>query len=410
MLTRIVNKLSKLYSTEVTREAETPIDMEIMQKAVDSTKINTTFALANKLFSLHQYFAIEPFFHKGMIKTRALDPSQFLVYSDDKVSNEMTVFLKYMGDISNTSQLWFAYSDEEFIAFDTDMNIHNEWMGESQGVNPLGQIPFIYVNQYSTKLMPQLDSDILEMTLRIPQLLSDLNYAHKFQAHSMVYGIDLDPETKIDGNPDSFTLFNSREGEGKSGKVDFLKPQVEIESSLKLVTSELGLWLESKNIKAGTVGEATSNASGVAKILDEMDTTQARQEQVDVFAYMEDDFWKLYSKLHNLYINEIKDESRGMTEDPLKSIKFTEQKPMEDEKAKIEKIKMKLEAGLTSKERAVAEANPDLDEEQVEELLREIEEEKVPSIPQEPLSSDVSSMEDEDEEDMEDTEDKTMME
>lgn len=381
VLTRIVNKLSKLYSTPVFREATTPVDQDIMDKSVNENNLNTVFGLANKLYSLHQYFAIEPYFHNGIIKVRVLDPSQFLVYSDDNVSREMTVFLKYMGPIDQTKDLWFGYSDQEFIAFDTQGEIRMEWMYENQGINPLGVIPFIYINQYSTKLMPQTDSDIYEMTIRIPQLLSDLAYCHKFQAHSMIYAIDLDPATTIDGSPDGFTLFNSRDGEGKTGSVDFLKPQIEIEASLKLVVSNLSLWLESKGIKSGTVGDIDSSLSGVAKILDEMDTTQARKEQVDIFAGMEDKYWILYSKLHNYYLNELNDNRKGMTEIPLESISFTEQKPIEDEKSKIEKIAIKLREGLTSKRRAVKEANPDLDDKQLDELLIEIENEKISRLP-----------------------------
>lgn len=382
VLTRIINKLSTLYSYPVKRVSDTPIDQEIMDQTIIDAKLNTTFGLANKLYSLHQYLAIEPFFHNGQIKTRILEPSQFLIFSDDIISKEMTVFLKFMGNLSKNKQLWFAYSDEEFLAFDTDGAIHSEFLFDNEGVNPLGQIPFIYINQYSTKLMPQRDTDVLEMTLRIPQLLSDLNYAHKYQAHSMIYGIDIQPDSDIDGSPDGFTMFSSTDKEGTTGRIDFLKPQIEIEASIKLVISELGLWLETKGIKAGTIGQADSSMSGIAKILDEMDTTQARQEQVDIFKYMEDAYWKLYSKLHNFYLSDL-EEKRGMTDDPLSLIKFTEQKPLEDGKTVIEKAALKLTNGLTSKKRAIAEANPELDPEQVEELIKEIDEEKtvIPTIP-----------------------------
>lgn len=374
VLTKIVNKLSKLYATPVKRVFKTTIDEKIADKSIDVSKLNTVFGLANKLYNLHQYFALEPFFHNSILKTRVLDASQFLVWTDDDTSKEMNVFLKYMGGTGD-KQLWFAYSELEFWAFDTSGKSHPEYLADNQGRNPLGVIPFVYVNQYQTKLMPQPDSDVYEMVLRIPQLLSDLNYAHKFQAHSMVYGIDLDPTTEIDGNPDGFSLFSSREGEGKSGKIDFLKPQVEIEPSLKLIMSELGLWLETKGIKAGAIGTADVSLSGIAKILDEMDTTQTRQEQVEVFSGMESEFWKLYSTLHNYYLPLIDGKSVGMTEDPLISISFGEQKPLEDEKAKIERIKLKLEAGLTSKRRAVSEANPDLSSGDLDKLILEIEEE-----------------------------------
>lgn len=377
ILTKIINKLSALYAMPVIRRSETEGDSDIMESAIKENKLNSQFALANKIYSLHQYFAVEPYFHKDKVKTRILDPSKFLVYSDDVVSGEMTVFLKYMGELDDMGkQLWFAYSDEEFIAFDTNNVVHTQYLQGNDGVNPYGEIPFTYVNQVSTKLMPTVDTDIFELTMRIPQLLSDLNYCHKFQAHSMIYGIDLDPESQIDGNPDGFTLFSTREGENVTGKIDFLKPQVEIEASISLIRAELSIWLESKGIKSGNSGNADSNTSGIAKILDEMDTTQARAEQVDQFSYMEDNYWKLYSKLHNYHVKDIRDFRIGMTSEPLASIKYTEQKPLEDEKIKLEKIALKLDKGLTSKRRALEEANPELNEEQIEELMLEIEKER----------------------------------
>lgn len=384
ILTRIVNKLSKLYSSgEVAREGTTPIDQEIMDLAVKDQKLNTVFGHGNKMYSLHQYNAVEPYFHDNKMKTRVLDPSQFLIYSDDFVSKEMSVFLKYMGEDEDGAQLWFAYSDDEFLAFDSKGNIRGEYMVDANGIpiteNPYGVIPFILVNQYSTKLMAQIDTSVLEMTLRIPQILSDINYGHKFTAFSHLVGMDVDPDTTLDGSPDSFTIVHSREGEGVKGSIEVIKPSIDIPASLQLVTSQLGLWLESKGIKSGSIGQADASLSGISKILDEMDTFQARQEQVDVFRYMEDAYWQLYAVMHNLHLPDL-EESRAMSKDPLNSIKFPEQKPLEDETTKLNRVVIKRNNKLISQRLALKEANPHMDVDQIDALIIEIDEESVVSV------------------------------
>ena len=86
ILTRIVNKLSKLYTMPVAREATSDSDQEIIDYAVQDNKLNTVFGMANKIYSMLKYFAVEPYFYEGEIKVRVLNPSQFLVYSDDDIT------------------------------------------------------------------------------------------------------------------------------------------------------------------------------------------------------------------------------------------------------------------------------------------------------------------------------------
>jgi len=140
--------------------------------------------------------------------------------------------------------------------------------------------------------------------------------------------------------------------------------------------TEIMIWLDTKGIRATSVGELQIDnvASGISKMIDEGDTTIARREQETLFKMVERDFWKLVGIMHNTWLDSgvrLK-ETRKTSGDLLVNVVFPEQKPLVNEEELIRTEVMKLEAGLTSRSRAVAKANPDLDITEISKLIQEI--------------------------------------
>lgn len=406
ILPKIIDKLSTLYAKEVTREEETESEsnQDIVDWYVKTLGMDPKMICSQKQFNVSKYTALEPYIDRDsetdfdVPKLRVLPAHQFLVYSDDKVDpTRTTVFIKILGQfiketgvedskgirIQKTVTVYMLYDKDNVVAIDSDREVRTDFMvGNEEGENPFGVIPFIYINASEFSLIPNPDTDTLPMSVLIPLLLTDLNYATQFMSHSIVYAIDADIND-LSGNPDAVWHIKSElreDGSEAKATIGTIKPEVDIDKVLKLVETELRMWLDTKSIKAASIGnlEIENAASGIAKMIDESDTTEARQEQETLYQDVEKRLWKLIGIMHDVWLeNGDNLEEKRRVIDALKvNTTFEDQEVVVDTEKKIREVKMKLDTGLTSKRRAVREANPELDETELDELMAEIEEDE----------------------------------
>lgn len=411
LLTKLVNKTSKVYTNGATRMAVGPEseallarDQELLDSIDDSMCTNMQGMMSNKLLNLHKYVGLEPFVKEGEIKLRALPASQFVVWSNDPIDPmNPTHVIKFMGnsdpplqrvddegtkeedadDIVRDSQVFFIYTKDEFAIVDEKMNIRFDLMekrGLGDGRNPLGVLPIAYVKLSDTQLTPFPDTDLKQMVVLIPKLLTDLNYATMFQSHSIMYAIDLDLSS-IDGNPDAFWDLKTTSGEGKSPQIGTIKPTVDVDKVLTLASTELSLWLDSRSVRPGAIGstDVENASSAIAKIVDESDTTDLRKEQAKIYEKAEAELWQIIKAIQN-NVGGLKD-SRKFSDNFAVVTTFADQKPILSTKEIVEEQRMKLDAGLTSRRRALRAVHPELDDGEIDDLIEEIEEEKMRRTP-----------------------------
>jgi hypothetical protein len=144
------------------------------------------------------------------------------------------------------------------------------------------------------------------------------------------------------------------------------------------------MWLNTKGIRAGSIGKLSQEnlMSGISKIIDEMDTFEARQKQVTIFQVVEKELWNLIlNHLHPYWM------SKGtapvnLTFSPTASIKtkFAVQLPAQTRGQVVKDVNEEYKAGFTSRKRALAQLNPELNPEQIDELMQEIDEERRPTV------------------------------
>lgn len=397
-LQRIIDKISRVYSDTVQRTAAKTSDQALIAWYENEADINKQLAAANRIYNLHKRVALEPFLEGDCPKLRIIPGHQFLPFSDNEINpQQMTVFIKFMGechpvavftdingrkvqrDETRLVQKYYLYSDDEFLIIDSDGACRDDLMieRESDGTNGLGVIPFVYVNKSEFRLVPLPDSDTLDNTILIPKLLADLNYAVQFQSHSIFVTTDIDLPDDMKMNPDSVWDLKSSEGaEGKQGRVDVLKPTVDIDKVLELIRTTLAMWLEAKNIKAGEMGtqRVGDAASGAARMVDEADTTQDRQIQAQMFEVAERDLWELLAVMHNYWVDAglIEDQTAKFSADFDVAVEFGDQKPIESDDAKIKNAVQWIQAGLMTKRQAIRELKPTFTDEQVDEWVAQL--------------------------------------
>lgn len=366
VLRKIIDKLSKLYSSQVVRTTPNPTDQELM----DSYSVDEYFSEANVAFNAFKRAGIEIYYNEAEreIEFRNIPTNLYIPYCASEIEvTDMTHFIKFFKD------KFYIYSDEELICVSKD---GEQLPTPTNGVNEYGIIPFAYISRSKYKVMPISDSDLYQMSLLFPVLLSDLNFSIKYMTNPIVYGVDLDTEN-LERNPNVFWSFKSL-ADGKTPSVGSITPTADIQGILANIKEQMSFWLETKNIKANAIGITSGDnaSSGLALMIRNIDTTEDRKQQITYFRELECDFWERLAKIHN-YLADIGaiDERRKFSSEFEVHVKYADQKPIEDRAQIVARLKEELAAGLISRKMAIQELNPDYDDEMVDELLIEIDNE-----------------------------------
>jgi hypothetical protein len=223
------------------------------------------------------------------------------------------------------------------------------------------------------------------MVKALPVMLTDLNLAAMFQSFSIIYGIDLDDEG-LKYAPNAFWKLKSDPTSDKKPELGTIKPQVDYDQVLRLIEAELSLWLGTKGIRASTVGalQKENISSGISKIIDEMDTFEARQKQVETFTTAEQQLWDLVLNYMHPHWSET-----GMIDNPARftptaeiKVTFPAQLPTQSRGVLVTDLKNEYSAGFISRRRAMIKLNPEMTSDEVDELMAEIDAER--TVTQEP--------------------------
>lgn len=389
VLIRIVDKLSKIYMQSPLRRVEggNVKDKELLSWFVKEFKMDWKMNNANEFFNLFKNTLIQPLLNEttGKPFLRVIPSDRFIPFSTNKIDpTNPTHILTLEGKSKSISgngdvMVFGAYSATEWIMFDSDRVIRTDLMGVNQdGINPYDALPFVYVNRSANLLVPKCDTDTLTMTKLIPIILSDLNYAAKFQCFSIIYGLNCD-DKNIVMSPSAFWTFNSSDPE-KKPEIGIIKPTVDIPQVLNLIQSQLSFWLQSRGIRPGSIGQLTAenSTSGISKIVDEMDTSEDRQKQCQWFKQAETDLWDLVlKKMHPVWAKTGLIEQRYLfTPSATVEVDFPEQLPLVDRASLVTTMKEEVSSGFTTRKRAIGKLNPGMDDEGIEDLMIEIDMER----------------------------------
>ena len=391
ILRRVIDKLSAAYATAPIRTANSATDtLEFYEKTL---RMNMQMSNADEFAQLFKGYALEPYINKGVPQLRVIPYDRFLVMSDDLIDpTRMTHFFKYVGKKKRLingrevdSDIWFVYTDEEFIIIDQEGKLVTEMMidpltGEQMdGTNPLGFIPFYYANRSEYSVMPVQDTDTLELAKLLPVQLTDLAGAIMFQCFSIVYGIDVDSEN-MTMSPNAFWSMKSDPTSDKAPQVGTIKPEVDVEKVLAFIKDTFSTWMETRGIRVGSIGstDGTQSVSGISKIIDEMDTFEARKKAIEDFTIDEYRFWQLVKKMHNVWV--ANGELGGMGVLPENWEVFTEfdaPRPAMDRGTEVDVAIKERDAGVISQRTMIKKLYPNWSEEDIDKELAEMQGELV---------------------------------
>lgn len=397
-LPRIIDKMAQVYSKGPLRKCD---EQDFVDDYVKWLDLNAEMSLADEYANLFKGYALEPFISSdGKPSIRSIPFNEFLVMSDDYIDKKnMTVFIKFMGcyqcetatgvykngveviEIKDVD--WYiSYTADEIVAFDAQGSELPEALGESDGVNQIKVIPFVYGNRSKQRLLPTQDTDIVQMIKMFPVFFSDLGGSIMFQCFSIIWGIDIDT-SELKMSPNAYWDFKSDPtNENSKPEIGTLKPEADIEKVLTFISSIFTAWAESKSIRVNSIGKenAEAFASGISKAIDEMDTFMVRTKNIPFFRKEEKQLWKILALQNNQWIatKEIDQElyPSSIVDVPtvVKSfaIDFEPPKPVEDRNDVVDTQKKEYDNGFTTLKRAIGKINPDMGDTDVDSLIGEI--------------------------------------
>jgi hypothetical protein len=289
--------------------------------------------------------------------------------------DEETIFIKFMGYRSSDedSLLLFVYTNDEFDAFYMNGQEASEFLLENQGLNPIGVIPFVYGKRQKSKLIPTQDTDMLAIVKAIPVQISDLGMAQMYQCFSIMYGVDVNSENLVMA-PNAFWSFKS--DNDKKPEVGTIKPEADTDKGLSFVMNVFILWLETKGVRVGSIGSVTGSnlASGISKIIDEMDVYSIKKKSMEWFEKDEAELWNdKLPKIHNYWVQ------NGLVEastvPPIVNdefdvvVEFPELEPMISRSEEIANFKSELELRTITREYVIRKLHPHFTDEEVANVL-----------------------------------------
>jgi hypothetical protein len=385
IIKKVTDKLTKLYASNVRRivtveNEPSEKNQEIVDYYVKKLNVDKFMNDFNYFMNSTKTSLIEPYLSRdNKPKIRVIPSHQYLVWSDDIIEpNKPTVLIKLMGKKKfgdKELDVYFLYSDDEFIAINSEGDILNDYMEGNEGLNVYGVIPATYGNMSDYLLMPKPDTDLFRMCILFCLSFTHSNDAIKYMSYSIVYGVDIESDS-LERNPNVFWYFKSEQN--KTPQIGQIKPEVDTSKVIENIMVQFDSWLETKGIKVSNAGRARgdNNLSGISMIIKEMDTIQALKSQMSKMEFTENDFWKRMAKIHNYWVlNGIVKDKDLMDENINVKVEYELPKPIESEDERLDRaIKARKEMLATTKE-AIKIWKPRLSEEELNQMIEELEEE-----------------------------------
>lgn len=389
---KVINKLAMVYKNSPLRTStiENEEDNNAIQFLADTMQMDLIGKSTNRLFKLNKSGMLEPYVdYKGKPSLRSIPNHMFTVASDDPIDpTRATHVVKHlnMGSYEDGKQMvneranhiHVVWSDTEHYTMDGEGNIIDN-PGNEYGVNPM-----TYIKEGDC-LMPIPDDDLYFLQIAICLLLTDLAFASKYQAWSIIYIIGAETQN-LTFNPSSVvTLPMGRDG--TKPDIGTIKPTLDTQALLSQVEALIGLLLTTKSLSIGSVTmklEAGNTASGISKMLDESHTTEDQKDQQAYFVNAEEELWKkMATNILPAWINAGAIDPKyivNFSQEFEPRVIFTAPEIPLSKQEVVELEKLKLDARLTTKKMALREVHDDLNDDEIEDLILEMNQEGLDSL------------------------------
>lgn len=431
---KVIDKLSRVYSNGVERiisgDEEATDKLKTIEKVLD---VNSSMKKTNRFLKLEKNadLFIKPCpvetkeGRKWAIKLEPLLPHLFDVVEDyyDRTKPMVTILSDYKPPATNLAKMDGARMpitrpvDAPMTSDGIDQKIadkpQDQMMSENKTYifwsrkhhftcdskgnilpdknNPNNENPF-GVNLHIHFAIDQDGSfwaeggdDLVDGAILINALTSHTIHVGTVQGYGQFYmtGENLPKSIKV--GPTKAIIAEYKKDEQAEPKMGFLNANPQLQSLQSLIEMYIALYLTTNNLSTSGVSTqltgANNLASGVALIIDKAESLEDVQDQRQVFIDKEPDIFEAINEIISTLETDMIAELQGNTlPDDFKSdfvVKFHDPTPIMTESEKLANMKLRQELGLDSMISLIMKDDPSLSEEQAEDKLKKIVEQKL---------------------------------
>ena len=428
---KIVDKLARVYNHGVTRHVEgDELAEETLETLTKELDFNTAIRNANKFLKLQKNLAfyVKPCpvtqidgSEKYTIKLEAMNPYLYDAVEDYYDRTRPMCYILSDFDYSPTN---YSSIDPALIrnntglqAINKDANGNDEKIADSpddakQGVmiwwsdnfhfttnlkgeiisesveNPIKQIPIVnFAIEQDGQFWARGGDDLIDGNILINSILTHNQHVAITQGYGQFWmkGKNLPRNIKI--GPSKAILMEYQEGEPEPA-LGFANANPNVDQLRGLVESYIALLLTSNNLSTSSVSSSLQGSntapSGIAMIIDKSESMEDVNDQRQVFIDNEPVIWSIINKWLQIYNDVLIDDLKGLSlpenfEDDF-YLEFKDAPVISSEQEKLSNLKLRKELGLDTMIDLIKKDNPQMNEKQAEEKLKELMAEKALSM------------------------------
>lgn len=429
---KIIEKKSLIYKDGVRREilSDNPDAQQQLDKIIDMTNFNSKMKKVNKYAELFKNAVVQvmpyldPSEKRYSYIVKVLQPYLYDVIEDQDNPEiaRVYIFSYYNPNVSGKSYAPenesgmrersgtsshniktgdgrdqiiadspddFGVEAKEYVWWSNDFHFTTDEKGviisgkqEDDLRNPIGLIPFYNFSQdQDGQFWAVGGDDIIDGSILLNLLLSDLFYIAKYQGMGIGYMFGKGVPKNMKVGASSFISLELEEGD-PTPQIGFATSSPPIEAHLAMIDKYISFVLETNNL-IGAKGSISGDAqSGIHEMIMRAENINDLEDQREMYRDGEPQIFKILARWHNLYydndllINELQEIGRIDDTQKLR-IKFQDAQPFMTEKEKLEIIEKRLNLGLDSMIDAIKKDNSDLSDEEAQEKLRIILEQRL---------------------------------
>lgn len=307
---KAVNKLSGIYSFDVERSWKD--NQDIYDYYIENMNPDLVLHRGNSLSNAMQSTLLEIYFKKGELQLRSIPNDRFWVWTNDSLDpTSPKVYIKIVSDVNspdkrtwNQGVNYYLYTEDEFLSVNNFISKGSKKMKteiQREGDNPLGFVPFVYVNYDAYNIIPEYETAAECLAINPGFNLTSANVATHFQAYPIriLKNVDKD-RSQISINPDDVFILNSEEGSDKDPSLDELASSLDINKVLDLIKFQVDNYFYTKDCPRED--KASGNSSDMALVISNIDTLENRKKQIEVYKVAEQELWYKVGLYHNWLI------------------------------------------------------------------------------------------------------------
>ena len=430
---KIVNKLARVYASGVTRELEGASDEELLDFHFleDFLQVSKKMDKANAFLKLQKNASIyvkpyEAEEGRYSVKLHPLQPFNYDVIEKPNDREEPLAYILSHYEVQHQHRDFFdrgrpsdgrfgrrgrsndgadqyiadsprdsgAEKSKSYIWWTDSYHFTTNEKGkiiQEEGdtiENPISILPFVNLAEDQDGAFWAMGgSDLIDGGISVNTMLTNLNHIGITQGYGQLVMTGKDLPDKVMLGPNKALKLEQNEGE-PTPTTQFITANPPLEQLMRVAEAYVAMILTTNNLSTSNFSTSLSGAaqmaSGIAMIIDKSESIEDVEEQQEIFKIKEPEVWKRISRWLDYYGSRgaLIEELQNVRLDEAKTIStnFGSYKPVMGEEERLRILQMRKDMGLDTMLDTIMRDMPDLTEEQAEERLMRILEERASSL------------------------------